>query len=466
MLLSRYQKIFSVFRLKPFDTSTVEGRAQERLRRAGLTALVSLAAQGVGILAFLISVPLALNYLGAERYGIWLAISSLMAVLGFMDLGIGNGLLNKLTEAIGKDDDQSIKIYISSAFYLVLTLVFLFGFIWLIVAPHISWSWLFNTSTQQTSSEIGPALSVFVWCVLIGLPLGLVQKIYIGYQEGYFNGGIRALGSVLGLGGVLLAINYHASLAWFVLSLAGAPVFSSLLGCIWLFGRKRPYLRPRTNLFRKDAFLTLFQSGALFFVLQLAAAVGFQADSLVVSFFLGAEQVPQYAVPTRLFLYVPSLINFFLAPLWPAYGEAISRGDISWVLKTFRRSMYVSVSISTFFSLILVFFGRSLITLWVGPGIKLSFDFLVGLGLWVVMLGVAGPLSMLLNGANVIGFQAVLSVFMVIGNIVLSIFLVQSIGVAGPIYGSVISWVLFSLAPTVFFMPYFIGSWKNKSVVK
>ena len=78
----------SLIRLKPYDVSTPGGRAQERHRRIALTALASAAARGIGVATSLISVPLTLHYLGVERYGLWMTISSVIAMLGFADLGL------------------------------------------------------------------------------------------------------------------------------------------------------------------------------------------------------------------------------------------------------------------------------------------------------------------------------------------------------------------------------------------
>ena len=82
---NQLSKIILIVRLKPFDTSTQEGRSQERYRRAALTMLSSLAARSVSILTVLISVPLTLGYLGVERYGLWMTISSVIAMLVFAD---------------------------------------------------------------------------------------------------------------------------------------------------------------------------------------------------------------------------------------------------------------------------------------------------------------------------------------------------------------------------------------------
>ncbi len=101
--------------LHSFDVSTAEGRAKERQRRVALSALASALAKVISVSTALISVPLTLHYLGAERYGMWMTMSSLVAMLGFADLGIGNGLLTSVASAHGRDDRAKIKAYVSSA---------------------------------------------------------------------------------------------------------------------------------------------------------------------------------------------------------------------------------------------------------------------------------------------------------------------------------------------------------------
>src|SRR3989304_9412708 len=65
---------FSFLRTTPFDTSTDEGRSKERYRRIVLTSVTSFVSRAVLAGCALVSVRLALNYLGAERYGRWLTI--------------------------------------------------------------------------------------------------------------------------------------------------------------------------------------------------------------------------------------------------------------------------------------------------------------------------------------------------------------------------------------------------------
>src|SRR5271163_953685 len=87
-----------------------------RNRRAALTGGTAVMARAVQVATSLITIPLTVRYLGNERFGLWMAISSVLAMANFADFGIGNGVLNSVADAFGKDDFDRIRGAISSGF--------------------------------------------------------------------------------------------------------------------------------------------------------------------------------------------------------------------------------------------------------------------------------------------------------------------------------------------------------------
>ena len=87
--LPHANRLLLLFRLRPFDTSTVGGRSIERYRRVALTTLSACLAKVIVALTLLVSVPLTLSYLGPERYGLSMTVGSFIAILSFSDFGIG-----------------------------------------------------------------------------------------------------------------------------------------------------------------------------------------------------------------------------------------------------------------------------------------------------------------------------------------------------------------------------------------
>ena len=191
---------------------------------SALTALASGIAKGISILTGLITIPLTLGYLGVERYGVWMTISSVVLMMGFADLGMGNGLLNAISEAHGNDDRQAALNYVSSGFFMLLGVALLIVLVFILAYPFVPWPTVFNIKSKLAAQEAGPAMAAFVVIFALNLPLGVVQRVQMGYQEGYQTSLYQCLGSIFGLIAVLLVIYVEGGLAWLVLAMAGGPV--------------------------------------------------------------------------------------------------------------------------------------------------------------------------------------------------------------------------------------------------
>src|SRR6476646_6831908 len=144
-------------RAVPADPSTPIGRSRERFRRIRLTTATSIAARGIGFATSLITVPLTLHYLGAERYGLWATLRSVIALASFADFGLGNGLLNAISSAHGRDDREAGAREVSTAFILLVAVSATLGGAFLLAYPHIYWARLYNGTSPQAGAEAGPA---------------------------------------------------------------------------------------------------------------------------------------------------------------------------------------------------------------------------------------------------------------------------------------------------------------------
>ena len=464
-LRARAWHAVSLLRLRRFDSSTADGRSKERYRRVAWTTLASVAARGVAVLTALVSVPLTLHYLGTERYGLWMTISSTVAMLGFADLGMGNGLLNAISEANGRDDREAAREYVSSAFFMLLAVSILLGIGFGLIYSWVPWQRVFNVSESLAVAEAAPAVLILVGCFLLNVPLGIVQRVQMGYQEGFVNSLWQGLGNLMGLGGVLTAIHFRAGLPWLVFAMAGAPMLASALNGLVLFGFRRPWLRPKWNNTTSHAARRILHLGMLFFVLQIAVTFAFASDNIVAAHVLGPEAVTQYSVPKRLFSIVPMILGMALGPLWPAYGESIARGDTAWVKTTLLRSLKIVLTLTSIPAIFLVAFGAKMVRLWVGPEITPSFLLLLGLGLWMLLHSAGSGVAMFLNGANVLWFQVVCASLMASGAFVAKIVLARHVGLPGIIWGTVLAYVVCTAVPLAIYVPRLLRNWHSRGPV-
>jgi O-antigen/teichoic acid export membrane protein len=435
------------------DASTAEGRSRERYRRAMITAASSYAARAVSLATSLITIPLTLKYLGSERYGLWMVLTSIIGVMGFADLGIGNGLMNAVAEADGRDDRKLAGEYVSSGFFLLLLVSAGLALLGGVAYPLIPWPRVFNVSSPIVAAEGAKAFAVLFGWLLLNIPLGVVTRIQFGLQRGYVSQSVAACGSLISLAGVLIAIYLKAGLPLLVFSSTAGSIVAFLLNGL-LLSRSHPWLMPKRRLARMRSASKLFRLGLLFFVLQTAAAIGFNTDNIVIAQLLGAVAVTGYAVPQKLFNYVSLFLMFGLVPLWPAYSEAIARGDFDWAKRTLRRSMVTSFTIAAVLNLFLVVAGPLILRHWVGNSVQPSRSLLWLLGVWGVIAAISAPMSVFIKGSAgvLLKFQAAMAVVMAGMNIALSIFFTRRVGIPGVVLGSVISQTAAVLIPTLFLL--------------
>jgi O-antigen/teichoic acid export membrane protein len=435
------------------DMSSEEGRAHERKRRVLLSALAAAGAKLISLLAVLLIVPLTLGHLGVERYGLWMAMTGLLAVVGFADLGLGYGLVNSLARAEGLGDPLHARRAVSSAFFMLVVVAAALALTLLLLWNAIPWGAFFNARSPATAAEAGSAMAVLLTCFLVGLPLSVVTHGFAGLQEGFRFSLYQGIGTLLSLAAILAAVKLQAGLPWLVLASSGAPLLSGALGGWDLFYRRRGDLRPRLEHASFQGTLEIARLGGLFFVVQVAAAIGFQSDGLVLARMLGPESVSTYTITQKLFLQVPFVLGFFLTPLWPAYAEAVARRDLPWVRRTLRRSIALGFAVNLPAAVILFFSGRWILDRWVGGAIDAPVSLLAALAVWVGLNSLNGPLAMFFNGAGALRYQALTCVPMTVANLALSIFLTRRIGIAGVVLGSIIAQTVFCYLPALVYVP-------------
>jgi O-antigen/teichoic acid export membrane protein len=435
------------------DTSTAEARSRERYRRIILTTLTSASAKGINLLTLIVSVPLTIHYLGTERYALWMVISSSVTMLAFTDLGIGNGLLNAISESHGKGDERSSLSYVSSAFFMLSGIAAIALTILAACYHVVPWAKIFNVTSPLAVSESGPSSAVFVACFAIGLPLGVVTRTQLGYQDGFTNNLWTVLGSLLGLVGLLLAVHLRAGLPWLVLSITGTPLLATALNGLVLFGFQRRSLAPRWSEVNRSHMKQLLRFGVYFFILQSCVTSATNVDYLITAHLLGPAAVTTYSVTMRLFTIVPGVLMMVLWPLWPAYGESIARGEICWARRALFRSLKLIVAVTCVVGTALCLFGPWILRHWVGKSVATTRALLLGAALWMVLSTAANAVSIFLNGAKKMNLQIYSALGMCLSSVLLKLLLVPLFGVAAIMWSTNLAYAVMVWVPIVMFLP-------------
>lgn len=447
IIIYYWLKAKNILQFSSHDTSTSVGKSNERYRRilltGGSTAIVKIFSAVIN----LITVPLTLHYLGAERYGLWMAISSIMVLMSFADLGLGNGLLNAISKADGKKSIKEAQIAVSSTFYMLLGISVTLFLIFLIIYPFIEWQIIFNAQSKLAIDESGPTMFVLVITFLINMPLGVVQRIQDGYQEGFRFQIWLILGSIISLVGLLICIYLETGLPWLVLAFSSGQLIAILFNAILLFTQRRKELIPRLTNFDFTSSKYLFKAGLIFFFLGIFTLIGNATDNIVLAHTLGPASVAGYEIVKKVFLF-SMFTQFIIHPLWPAFGEAMESGDYNWAKRTLTKAIKLSILSSAIITLPLLLFGKQIITVWVGPEFVPSWSLLIGFYVFVLFANYGGVMSTFLNSGALIKKQLLIISLASVTSIFLKIVLSINFGVSGVIWATLIGYSIFYIVPS------------------
>ncbi len=320
----------------PHDTSTSDGRAKERYRRAALSTATSAVAQGLGIFTGLAAIRITVGYLGKEQYGLWMAVSALLTWAALADFGLGRGVQNHLSEAYGHDDREAASRYVSTAFIVLCAIAVAFALVMVPLLFVIPWTKVLNVTDPTLAGKARIVVAAVIAVFLANFPLSLVPTIYSAHQRGYVANLFGIVGSLLSLGALLVIVKLRAPMPWLILTGGGIGVFMTCVNMVWIV-REMPWLRPRMSLFSRATLRSLAGVSVPLLLYQLGGLIINETQTILIAHRIGLSGVTDYSILMRVYILPALLVGMIDGPLIPAFREAYVRGDHDWLRSAFWR---------------------------------------------------------------------------------------------------------------------------------
>ena len=400
-------------------------KGSERSKLAKRQILYSFFLKGISIGLSLVFVPLLLNYLDAERYGIWLTLTSIVGWFTFFDAGLGNGLRNKLTEALAKGDNQLAKEYVSTTYALVSSIFIGVLLLFYCVNPFLHWNEILNTASVPDRELSLLALIVFTF-FLLRFIFNLIGIILMAGQKPALNNAFSPIGNIVSLIIIyILSLTMKGALVIMGFVLSIVPVIVLLIATFLLFRSKYRYLRPSIKNINWKHSHSLLGLGVKFFIIQIAAIILFSTSNIIITQILGAEQVTIYNIAFQYFQVPVMLYGIIMTPILSAVTDAYARKDYVWLKNTL--SKLNKFSLLFFVGIILMLIASPYIYLyWVGGKINIPFVVSASMALYAIINVFLSPYTQYINGMGKLYLSTRLVIFILIFYIPLAILLAKS----------------------------------------
>ncbi|MED4000954.1 oligosaccharide flippase family protein [Priestia aryabhattai] len=393
--------------------------------------------------------------------GIWFTILSVISWILNFDMGIGNGLRNKLVKEIVNDNKEKQKKYISSAYISLFCLSCVFLIFLLVLVYTLNWNNILNISTDVIHSRtLRITVLIVLVAILLQFVLRLITSILYALQVSFIPNLLSLFTSIFMLIYVVycnktghnndliaLAINYFIAV--------NLPL---IVVTILTFTTKLKDARPRMEYFHLKYAKEVFKMGSSFLILQFAALLISNTTIYLIAVLIGPQSIVEYDIYNKIFSQIYIVFSFITIPLWSAITKNITKKNYIWIKKTVRtlRIMALMVFLAQFSLLI---FLQDIFNLWLGKqSIPINYVSIITFIIYNGIMLIYNITTTVCNGLNELRTQMKWMLVAAILNIILAYIFSQ-------IYNNYVSLVVangISLLPFCIFQ----SIWLNRYIAK
>lgn len=410
----------------------------ERTRKLRNNALMMYLYRIGGILVNFLYVPLLIDALSVENYGIWLTLTSIISWLSFFDVGLGNGMRNRVTYSLANNNIHLAKQYVSTTYFIMSVVSIIFIVLSLMIIPNVNWLRILNAPNAD-STEMAKLVLCVVTMFFVQLVLKLITSLFNSLQEPAKSASITFYSQALGLIVVFLLNHFIPtdSLLIYGIIISLLPLLVMGGYSLILFNGSLRYLSPSVSDIDLKKCCDVLNVGVQYFFVQITAIFMFQSNSFIIAHCVNVSSVVDYNV-TYKYLSIPLMgYTILTAPLWSATTDAFAKGDMNWIVNTIKKMKKIGYA----FSLLLVFqlcVSPLVYAIWVGD--KLSIDWLL-MVLLCIYVGLSLQTALycsIINGLGKIRMQLIFTLIESFIHIPLAILLAKNIGISGVVISLII----------------------------
>jgi O-antigen/teichoic acid export membrane protein len=351
--------------------------------------------QIINLASRILLVPLFLTAWGAEVYGEWLLLTSIVAYLSLTDLGGQIYIVNRLTQAYAQDDIPLFRkiLHTGLGLFLIIPLAAFAGFVGLI--------FLFPPGSVLQIAVTLPTVVFLVLAILafqfvFSLPQGILIGVYraVGLlPRGVMLANVMQLASftLVGLGlwlkGGLVAIACLQLLPFLAVALAAGRDLN----------RRFPQFRLLSLGEADFSFgLSFIKPSLHFFGIQLSQAFSIQGTVLVVGMVLGSVQVVVFSTMRTIINLSRSFFEQISHAAWPELTRLDAQHDEEKFFLLFRTIFRSTLVAAVIFMATFHFWGETLYHFWLRKTVTYQQPvmdlFLIYMGQLLIWLTCSHPL--------------------------------------------------------------------------
>ena len=411
----------------------------QRTALAKKNIFASVFISGSSIIIGLLLLPLTINYLSAEKYGVWITLSSIIGWFSFFDIGLGNGLRNHFAQSLAEGKTELAKKYVSTTYAILSGIIVIVLLLFYFINYFLDWNKILNTTDGQFSvGELSNlALIVFTFFCL-RFVFALISTILKADQQPAKASLLDLIGQFLSLVVIfILTKTTDGSILYLGITISAIPVLTLMAANFFFYSKKYKPYRPDFKYIDLSKGKSLFNLGIKFFLIQIAAVLLYQTNNIVILQVSGATEVTYYNVVYKYFSVLFMGFSIIIAPFWSAFTDAWHKSDLTWIYGIMK-NLYKVFIVIVVISILMLISSKYIYHLWIGESMNIPFV-ISSLVLVTTLINIwNGIFSQFLNGVGKIRVQLMIGLAAALINVPLSVYLGLKMGIQGVLLANIL----------------------------
>ena len=405
-------------------------RISQKLLKGSTLRLIVLA---LNIAVGFFIMPFLIHSLGDDQYGLWVLAGAVVGFYGLLDVGMSGAIQRFLVRAMHSENNNEVNVALSSAVFLfsvigLLSIVITVAIV--IFGPHFI--------ELDANKEI---FQMIIWVLGIKIALMFPFSCFTGILLARLRFDTVSYLQLFSLLFRTALIVYFINQDYGILAVAVITSIDALIEkilTIYFAKKLEPSIKISLSYVDVNKLKEYYHFGKYTYITTIADRIRFSIDELVIGAVIGVGAVTHYVIAATLIFYFGQVVSSVFGVIGPVLHKYHKLEQWDNLREVFVVISELTALTSIFIGGLLITFGYSFILLWVGEDYNDVYIVLIILCASSIMINITRPCTAILYSIAKHKYYAKVSVIEAVANFIISVTLVQYIGIYGVALGTAI----------------------------
>ena len=304
--------------------------------------------KGFSLVLSLFTMPAYFRFFGDNNtLGMWFSLLSVMNWILNFDLGIGNGLRNKLSASISKGEAEETKRLISSSYIAIslicgVIIIAFAGCFW-----FVDWNVVFSIDRSQIGPQVLETAVLIVFAgIILQMVIKLVTSVLYAMQKSSVNNFLHLSTTIITVVSLMLLPSgtNEENIIRMAIIHSVAMLLPQMIASVFVYnGEQLKGCWPSIKHFSAKHAKDVLSLGIAFLFVQTMYLVVVGTNEYLITQFSGNAAVVDYQIYYKPFGLGSTLVSLALTPIWSVVTKAFAERNLQWIKRLYNTMMKFAV---------------------------------------------------------------------------------------------------------------------------